>query len=95
MQRGMGRLAVLNRLTFEMPLHRRADEPSYRQGEHRRGRDERDCHDGTPELAFARLPQWSSPSTFNSVTSETRLSFALVCAAVERIQPRAALSRRM
>jgi hypothetical protein len=44
-------LAVLHRLTSDLSLHRRADQPRYRRGDQRRRREYRYRHDDTPELS--------------------------------------------
>jgi hypothetical protein len=47
----------------ELPSYGQADEGSHRQDEQNCGRDQRDRQDRTTYPSFARLPQWSSPST--------------------------------
>jgi hypothetical protein len=54
-------LAVMHRLTPEVSLYDQTDEAADRQGEHHRGRGQRDRQDRAPDLSFTRLPQGSSP----------------------------------
>jgi hypothetical protein len=52
-------LAVVYRRTLEVSLHDQADEADQDQDEHRRGRDQRNRQDRTPDLSFAWFPrQW-------------------------------------